>query len=160
MCNTLPPLVPSTVRAVKRYSLARLSYLNSLYSGERASDLCTASCHSVRFPTFALGLQRRHFVIGSPETLTMTTSWSSRGSGERKDSASAMLSWSVLDRQKKQSRSACSDSLTLCHPSAYNTQAAGRLLLELFQIQRIQRVLCSWHRSLLQPEQVHHGRFM
>ena len=50
-----------------------------------------------------------------PSTVTLTISWSSRGSALRNASAPRMLSPSDLDLQKKQSRTACLDSLTDCH---------------------------------------------
>ena len=126
MRRSRPPVVPSTVRAQSsaiRFILSNSANLSS--SGTvMLSDRVTASCHSDLFApqprilrrTGARSASRGGIVpIVSHDTHTRTGSWSSRGSGLRKASASRRLAWPVLDRQKKQSRTAYRDSLIDCH---------------------------------------------
>jgi hypothetical protein len=85
--------------------------------------LVTASCHAVRF-ILNLCIRRRTGALRAssggigptplPPTLTLTSSWSNRGPGGIHVSTLVMLSSAVLECQKKQSRTACCASVTLC----------------------------------------------
>ena len=161
--STFPPVVPSHGIVRAQSSTICLTRSSSVKPIPVPTGRVTAACHSVRFSAnFCIfsrtglrsGSNGGIFPIDSPETLTTTTSWSSLGSGGRKDSAPVMLSCSVLDRQKKLSRTAYRDSLTLCHVACIDAAqarpartilAAERQLLASFQIQHIQRALNSWH---------------